>query len=62
MHIAEHLWQMSLLAGLLIVFVLILRMLLRGCSKGYSYGLWFLVLLRSPGRLSKHVAKACWWH
>jgi len=46
MHIAEHLWQMSLLAGLLIVFVLILRMLLRGCSKGYSYGLWFLVLLR----------------
>lgn len=46
MHIAEHLWQMSLLAGLLIVFVLILRLLLRGCSKGYSYGLWLLVLLR----------------
>lgn len=46
MHIVEHLWQMSLLAGLLIGFVLILRLLLRKCSKGYSYGLWLLVLLR----------------
>lgn len=46
MHIVEHLWQMSLLAGLVIGFVLILRLLLRRCSKGYSYGLWLLVLLR----------------
>lgn len=46
MHIVECLWQMSLLASLLIVFVLALRLLLRRCSKGYSYGLWLLVLLR----------------
>lgn len=46
MHIVEHLWQMSLLAGLLIGFVLVLRLLLRKYSKGYSYALWLLVLLR----------------
>lgn len=42
----DRLWQMSLLACAVIGFVLLLRLLLKRCSKGYSYGLWLLVLLR----------------
>ncbi len=38
LRIVERLWQMSLLACMLIGFVLLLRLLMRKCSKGYSYG------------------------
>lgn len=44
LRIVERLWQMSLLACMLIGFVLLLRLLLRKCSKGYSYGLWLQAL------------------
>lgn len=46
LHMVERLWQMSLLACGVIGFVLVLRQLLKRCSRGYSYGLWLLVLLR----------------
>lgn len=42
----ERLWVMGIQASLLIVVVLILRLLLKRCSKVYSYCLWMLVLLR----------------
>ena len=44
LRIVERLWQMSLLACMLIGFVLLLRLLLRKGSEGYSYGLWLQAL------------------
>lgn len=42
----ERLWIMGIQAAVLIGAVLLIRLFLKRCSKGYSYCLWILVLLR----------------
>ena len=39
-------WNMSLTASIIIVFVLQIRLFLRKCPKVFSYALWSVVLFR----------------